>query len=264
MSLIEVALLGLGAAAAYVTAIWLLSVALRNASIIDIFWGPGFAVLAAVYALASDDGYLERELLVVALVAVWGLRLGAHILTRNAGHGEDYRYQRMREHHGDAFWWRSLFTVFFLQGVLLWVISAPLLVAIHSEKPNNFLVTDFIGVALWAVGFFFEAVGDRQLVRFKGDPANKGKVMDRGLWRYTRHPNYFGDATLWWGYFIIAAGTPWGVATILAPILMTFLLTRVSGAALLERTIKKHRPEYENYERRTSAFIPLPPKKASA
>jgi steroid 5-alpha reductase family enzyme len=166
----------------------------------------------------------------------------------------------MREAAGAAFWWRSLFTVFWLQGVLLWVISAPLLAAVHSDSPDGFAATDFIGAGVWAFGFAFEAIGDWQLARFKADPANKGKVMDRGLWRYTRHPNYFGDAALWWGYFIIAAGTDWGWATVFGPAIMTFLLVRVSGVALLERTIKKRRPGYEEYERRTSAFIPMPPK----
>lgn len=261
MPLVSLALVGLGVAGAYVTTVWLLSLVLRNASIIDIFWGPGFVLLAIVYALLSEDGYSGRQLLVVALTAIWGLRLGGYILWRNAGHGEDYRYQKMRENAGSAFWWRSLFTVFLLQGVILWIVAWPLLVAVHSDEPDNLTIADIIGAAVWLVGFLFEAVSDLQLARFKADPANRGKVMDRGLWRYSRHPNYFGNAALWWGLFIIAAGTPWGIATVFSPLLMTFLLTRVSGVALLERTIKKRRPEYEDYERRTSAFIPLPPKR---
>jgi steroid 5-alpha reductase family enzyme len=261
MSLLSLALVGLGVAGVYVVAIWLLSLALRNASIIDIFWGPGFALLAGAYALLAEDGYSGRQVFVVVLTAAWGLRLGGYILWRNAGHGEDYRYQKMRENAGDAFWWRSLFTVFLLQGVMLWIVAWPLLVAVHSDDPDHLTITDFIGAAVWLTGFLFEAVSDFQLARFKADPTNKGKVMDRGLWRYSRHPNYFGNATLWWGLFIIAAGTTWGIATVFSPLLMTFLLTRVSGVALLERTIKKRRPEYEEYERRTSAFIPLPPKR---
>jgi steroid 5-alpha reductase family enzyme len=262
VSIVPLALVGLGVAATYVTLVWLLSLALKNASIIDIFWGPGFAVLAIVYAVLSSDGYSGRQALVLVLVCVWSLRLAIHILTRNAGHGEDYRYVKMRERAGDAFWWRSLVTVFFLQGVLLWIISAPLLVAVHSDSPDHLAITDYIGAAVWGVGFFFEAVGDLQLVRFKANPDNIGKVMDRGLWRFTRHPNYFGDTTLWWGYFIIAAGTPWGFATAFAPAIMTFMLLRVSGVAMLERTIGRRRPGYDEYIRRTSAFIPLPPKKA--
>lgn len=262
MSLVPLAAVGLGVALGYVTLVWLASLALKNASIIDIFWGPGFALLTAVYALLSDEGYGWRQALVLIIVCAWSLRLAAHILTRNAGHGEDYRYQKMRQNAGNAFWWKSLVTVFFLQGALLWIISAPLLVAVHSDEPDHLAVTDYIGLAVWAIGFFFEAVGDFQLVRFKANLENAGKVMDRGLWRYTRHPNYFGDATLWWGYFIIAAGTPWGFATIFAPAIMTFMLLRVSGVAMLERTIGRRRPGYDEYVRRTSAFFPLPPKRA--
>lgn len=261
MSIVPLAFAGLGVAAAYLTAVWLLSLALKNASIIDIFWGPGFAVLAIVYAVLSDDGYGGRQMLVLILVCVWALRLGGHIFSRNAGHGEDYRYVKMRERGGDAFWWKSLVTVFFLQGALLWIISAPLLVAMHSNEPDHLAMTDYIGAAVWAFGFFFEAVGDFQLVRFKANPENKGKVMDRGLWRFTRHPNYFGDTTLWWGYFIIAAGTPWGVVTIFGPAIMTFMLLRVSGVAMLERTIGRRRPGYDEYIRRTSGFVPMPPKR---
>jgi steroid 5-alpha reductase family enzyme len=261
MSIVPLAAVGLGVALTYVSLVWALSLALKNASIIDIFWGPGFIVLTIVYAVLSSDGYSGRQVLVLALVAVWGLRLGTHILTRNAGHGEDYRYVKMRQNAGPSFWWKSLFTVFWLQGAPLWIISAPLLVAVHSDEPDHLFATDFIGAAVWAFGFFFEAVGDLQLTSFKSNPDNKGKVMDRGLWRYTRHPNYFGDTTLWWGYYIIAAGTPWGFVTIFGPAIMTFMLLRVSGVAMLERTIGRRRPGYDEYIRRTSAFIPLPPKK---
>lgn len=261
MPLVALAAAGLGVAAAYVTCAWLLSLILRNASIIDVLWGPGFALLAVVYALLSSDGYSGRQLLVCALVLAWGLRLGGYILARNAGRGEDYRYQQMRQRAGTAFWWRSLVSVFWLQGALLWVIAWPLLAAVHSGSPGHLAITDFAGSAAWLAGISFEAIGDFQLARFRADPANKGKVMDRGLWRYTRHPNYFGDAALWWGYWIIAAGTPWGSATVFAPALMTFLLVRVSGVAMLERTIGGRRPGYEEYVRRTSAFIPRPPRR---
>jgi len=262
MSAIEVAGLGLASIMAYVFALWLLSLVLRNASIVDIFWGPGFILAAAVYFALSEDGYDVRQSLVLALVTAWGLRLGIHILTRSAGHGEDFRYKKWREQAPDTFWIRSLLQVFVLQGVILWIVSAPLLAALHNEEPDSLQVTDFLGLAVWCIGFFFEAVGDWQLARFKSDPANAGKVMDRGLWRYTRHPNYFGDATLWWGFFIIAAGTTDGWLTVFGPLVMTFMLLRVSGVALLERSIKKRRPDYEEYVRRTSPFIPLPPKKA--
>ena len=260
MSLTEAGLLGLVVVAAYVTAVWPLSLILRSASIIDIFWGPGFLLAAAVYAFASPDGFSGRQALVTVLVAAWASRLGGYILLRNAGHGEDFRYQKMRESAGEAFWWRSLLTVFLLQGALLWIISAPLLAAVRSEEPGSLAVTDYAGAAVWAIGFGFEAIGDWQLTRFKREPANKGKVMDHGLWRYTRHPNYFGESVLWWGYFIIAAGTDWGWATVFSPALMTFLLLRVSGVAMLERGMTKRRPGYEEYIRRTSAFVPWRPR----
>ena len=187
---------------------------------------------------------------------MWGLRLGAYIFWRNRGKGEDYRYRRWRERAGDGFWWRSYFQVFLMQGALLWVISAPLLAAEYNQDPGHFRPLDAIGALVWCVGFFFESVGDWQLARFKSDPANKGKVMRGGLWAYTRHPNYFGDATLWWGFYIIAAGTTDGWLTVFAPLLMTALLLRVSGVALLERTITERRPQYREYIASTSGFIP--------
>jgi len=152
-------------------------------------------------------------------------------------------------------------SLFLLQGLILWIVSAPLLAAIHSAEPDSLIATDFFGLAIWCVGFFFEAIGDWQLARFRTDPVNEGKVMDRGLWRYTRHPNYFGDAVLWWGFFVIAAGTTDGWITIFSPAIMTFLLLRVSSVALLERGLKRSRPDYQSYIERTSAFIPLPPKR---
>jgi steroid 5-alpha reductase family enzyme len=239
----------------YVTAIWLLSLALRNASIIDIFWGLGFVVLTWVY-FALADGWDTRSVLISVIVTVWGLRLSAYILYRNWGEGEDRRYQRMRRNAGDAFWWRSYITVFLLQGLLLWTISMPLLAAQNAAQPDSLRVWDFLGVGIWAVGFIFEAGGDWQLMRFKADPANKGKVMNRGFWRYTRHPNYFGDAVQWWGFFIIAAHTTDGWITVFSPVIMTFLLARVSGATLLERDLAKSKPGYEEYIRNTSGFVP--------
>jgi len=245
----------------YVTLIWALSVLLRNAGIVDIFWGPGFLLVALIYLLLAD-GFEGRRVLVAALVALWGLRLGAYIFWRNRGKGEDYRYRRWRERAGDGFWWRSYFQVFLLQGALLWVISAPLLAAEYNQDPGHFTPLDGIGALVWCVGFFFESVGDWQLARFKSDPANKGKVMRGGLWAYTRHPNYFGDATVWWGLYIIGAGTTDGWLTVFAPLLMTGVLVRGSGVALLERTITERRPEYADYVASTSAFIPWFPRRA--
>jgi steroid 5-alpha reductase family enzyme len=245
---------------AYMVAVWLLSLAVRNASIVDIFWSLGFVLLAAVCFVATD-GFVGRKVLITTLVAVWGLRLSLYILWRNWGKGEDYRYRKWREEAGEKFWWTSLFQVFLLQGLLLWLISTPLLAAQLSDDPDRFSAFDLLGALVWSVGFFFEAVGDWQLARFKSDTANKGKVMRSGLWAYTRHPNYFGDATLWWGYYVIAAGTANGYWTFVSPILMTVLLLRVSGVALLERTQVQTKPEYRDYIESTSAFLPWFPRR---
>jgi steroid 5-alpha reductase family enzyme len=260
MSLLGIMGLSLAAAVACMTAIWLVSLALRNASIVDVFWGLGFALLAALYFITAD-GFVGRKILVVTLVTVWGLRLALYVLWRNWGKGEDYRYRAWREKAGEKFWWVSLFQVFLLQGALLWLISAPLLAAQFYGSPDGLTVVDLLGALLWAVGFFFEAVGDWQLAAFKADPANKGKVMQSGLWRYTRHPNYFGDATVWWGYFIIAAGTVHGLWTVFSPVLMTLLLLRVSGVALLERAQVQTKPQYRAYIESTSAFLPRFPRR---
>jgi steroid 5-alpha reductase family enzyme len=260
MSLSELLAVGAAATFVYMTAIWLLSLVLRNASIVDIFWGPGFVVLAWVY-LVFGEGWETRGLIITALCTIWGLRLGLHILVRNWGHGEDPRYVKFREAAGDAFWWRSYFTVFLLQGVIMYTVGMPLLAANNALGPDELRPLDFAGIVVWAIGFMFEAVGDWQLVRFKADPANRGKVMDRGLWRYTRHPNYFGDATLWWGFFLIAAASTDGWLTIISPVLMTFLLVRVSGVSLLERNMKRNKPGYIEYIESTSGFLPLPPRR---
>ncbi len=260
MTFFEAYGIALGVVLAYMTAIWLVSLRLRDASIVDVFWGLGFLLAALVYAVLAD-GYWGRQILVVGLVAVWGLRLSLYILRRNWGKGEDPRYRVWREQAGGAFWWVSFFRVFMLQGVLLWVISAPLLAAQISDDPSRISPTDLVGLLVWTVGFSFEAVGDYQLARFKRDPENKGRVMRSGLWAYTRHPNYFGDATVWWGLFIIAAGTPGGYWTFFSPAIMTFLLVRVSGVALLERSQRATKPEYRAYVESTSAFFPWFPRR---
>ena len=253
-------LAALGAILAYVTLGWVLSVRLGDASIVDIMWGGGFVLQAWVYYWGSE-ARTTRGLLIAALVTVWGVRLAGYLFQRNAGKGEDYRYQRMRAKVGPAFWWRSFVTVFVLQGLLMWVIAMPLFAAQRTTEAGALSALDFAGAALWAIGLFFEVGGDAQLVRFKRDTANKGKLLTTGLWKYTRHPNYFGDAAMWWGLYLIAvaAGGWW---TIFGPILMTYFLLKVSGAALLERGLKKSKPGYEDYMRRTSGFVPWPPKRS--
>ncbi|MDH5307369.1 MAG: DUF1295 domain-containing protein [Myxococcales bacterium] len=248
-SLLAVCMLGL----------WLLSLALRNASIVDIFWGLGFALVAVLGFFWSDSGAAPRSALIGGMVVVWGLRLSGYLLWRNAGHGEDARYAAMRRDWGARFGWVSLATVFALQGVILWIVSLP--VQIVQGAPGGPLgVLDGIGVAIWLLGLGFESVGDAQLARFKADPRNAGKVMDRGLWRTTRHPNYFGDFCVWWGVFVVALSAPYGVFTLGSPVLMSFLLLRVSGVPLLERSLRERRPDYAAYAQRTSAFFPRPPR----
>jgi len=240
--------------------LWLLSLALRNASIVDIFWGTGFVIVAWAAFLFTPDGFLPRKLLLAALVTIWGLRLSIHILRRNWGKPEDFRYAAWRQESGRSWWWFSFFKVFLLQGVLLWIISAPLVAAQFSPAPARLGLLDVLGVLVWAFGFYFEAAGDAQLERFKSNPANKGKLLTTGVWHYTRHPNYFGDAAQWWGYFLIAAGAG-GWWTVFSPVLMTLLLVRVSGVALLEKTLIETKPGYREYAQTTSAFVPWFPRR---
>ncbi len=253
-----------GAAAALLAscffALWLVSLWLRDASIVDIFWGFGFALVAVGGFVWGDASTAPRSLLISALVCAWGLRLGGYLLWRNAGRGEDPRYAAMRRRRGARFWWVSLFSVFALQGAILWFVSLP--VQVVQAAPGGPLgALDALGVAIWFAGLLFESIGDFQLARFKADPANAGAVMDRGLWRYTRHPNSFGDFCVWWGIFAVALSAPHGVYTIASPALMSFLLLRVSGVPLLERDLRKRRPAYAHYAERTSAFFPRPPRR---
>jgi steroid 5-alpha reductase family enzyme len=244
----------------FMTAVWIASLILRDSSIVDIFWGTGFVVANWAYFALTPDGFSTRKALICLLVTVWGLRLSLYILWRNWGKGEDFRYQKWRQEAGAKWWWYSYFKVFALQGFLMWVISAPLLTAQLYPTPDRLTVLDLLAILVWAIGFFFEAVGDWQLARFKADPSNKGQVLNRGVWRYTRHPNYFGDATQWWAYYLVAVAGG-GFWTILSPLIMTFLLLRVSGVALLEKTLATTKPQYAEYIETTSAFVPWLPKK---
>jgi steroid 5-alpha reductase family enzyme len=241
------------------TLLWLVSLALKNSSIVDIFWGTGFVVIAWVAFLLTPGGFASRKLLLDALVTMWGLRLSLHILTRNWGKPEDFRYQQWRQEAGTAWWWKSFFRVFFLQGVILWIVAAPLLAAQISAQPNQLTLLDYGAISVWLVGFLFEAIGDWQLARFRTNPANNDTVLKTGAWRYTRHPNYFGDATQWWAYYLVAlaAGGWW---TIFSPIIMTRLLLRVSGVTLLEKSLKEEKPGYKEYVETTSEFIPWFPR----
>ena len=243
----------------YMFVLWLASLALRNSSIVDIFWGLGFVVAAWAYHLLTPDGLLVRKVLLLALVTIWGLRLSLYILWRNWAKPEDFRYAKWRSESGGRWWWKSLFQVFLLQGLLLWIISAPLLAAQLGRGARSLTWLDGMALGVWLIGFFFESVGDSQLARFRADPTKKGMVLRSGVWRYTRHPIYFGDAAQWWGFYLLAlaAGGWW---TIFSPLLMTALLLRVSGVTLLEQTLKDSKAGYREYVESTSAFIPWFPR----
>lgn len=235
---------------------WLASIPLQNVAVVDIAWGLGFVIVAVIAAVVCPGDGVNRWLLPV-LVGLWGCRLSGYLAWRNHGKPEDKRYQAMRQYRGTSFVWSSLFIVFGLQAVILWVVSLPVQVGI-LHAVSDWQLLHFIGIGLWLVGVVFETVGDWQLARFLSDPHSMGKVMDRGLWRYTRHPNYFGDFLVWWGFYCIAlAGNAqlvwWTVA---GPLLMSFFLMRVSGVPLLEAGLKETRPGYADYVRRTSGFFP--------
>lgn len=242
---------------------WLVSLLVRDASIADIAWGIGFIVVAVV-ATVTGEGFAARSNLLLALVAVWGLRLSGYLAWRNLGHGEDKRYVAMREKAGSRFWLTSLFTVFLLQAGLIWVVSLPIQLAATALEPGSFGPLAYLGVAVWDVGLLFETIGDAQLARFLRDPGNKGRVMRTGLWRYTRHPNYFGEFCVWWGLFLVAAEAPIARIGVVGPLVMTFLLLRVSGVALLERSIGTRRPGYAEYVATTPAFFPRRPRREPA
>jgi steroid 5-alpha reductase family enzyme len=235
---------------------WLVSVFKHNVASVDSLWSLLFLLAAAIYAAAAP-ALGPRASLVLVLVAIWSLRLSAHITWRNRGHGEDRRYRAIRARNEPNFAFKSVYLVFALQAGLAWLISLPLLGAILSTGSLGAL--DLGGAALWLLGMIFETGGDWQLARFKADPGNRSQVMDRGLWRYTRHPNYFGDFCVWWGLYTIAvaAGAWW---SIVGPLLMSVLLMRVSGVTLLEQDIGERRPGYTDYIRRTNAFFPGPTK----
>jgi steroid 5-alpha reductase family enzyme len=254
-------LANLVAVLAWATAAWLLGRRLGRVNIVDTFWGPGFglvAVVTAVTAVITGTGNGLRQIVLLVLVLVWGTRLGWHIGRRSAGKGEDPRYADLLKKHGDHRTRTVWTSVYLPQMVTLYIVSLSVQVAMFTKPSMGALA--WIGVALASTGIAFESVGDTQLSRFKADPANQGKLIDVGLWRYTRHPNYFGDACLWAGIYLVAAEHWPGMLTIVSPVLMTFLLAFGTGKRLLERSMAS-RPGYAEYMRRTSGFIPLPPRR---
>jgi steroid 5-alpha reductase family enzyme len=244
-------------------ALWLLSLALKNSSIVDIFWGMGFVITFWVGTIFVPGEMTARTTLLGVIVTIWGLRLSLYIFQRNHRKTEDFRYAKWREEAGQSWWWCSFFKVFVLQGLLMWIIAIPLLATQTSRASDSALKCwDLIAAIVWLTGFAFEAGGDYQLARFKADPANKGKLLTTGFWSVTRHPNYWGDAVQWWVFYLLAliSGAWW---TILSPIIMTLLLRNVSGVALLEKALKETKPGYAEYIANTPAFMPriLPRKK---
>lgn len=260
----ELFLINAGLIFVLMTAVWLASLPMRNVAIIDVAWGLGFVIVGwSSWLLASGSSgehpfQAPSRWLLPGLTTLWGLRLSLYLAWRNLGQPEDKRYAAMRQKRGDSFWWHSLFIVFGLQGIVMWVVSLPVQVGIQSASAG-WGPLHVLGIAVWTVGFIFESVGDWQLARFKRDPLNAGRVMDRGLWRYTRHPNYFGDFCVWWGLWMISVAHGQGLWTLISPTLMSLLLLRVSGVTLLESTLVRENPEYQDYVRRTSPFFPWPP-----
>jgi steroid 5-alpha reductase family enzyme len=253
------ALAGLAVSGALAVATWLASLQARDASLVDRTWSVLVAAPAVAYAAVLDPPWNVRTLALAALLAAWALRLAVFITRRNRGHGEDPRYQAIRARNEPGFAFKSLYLVFLLQAVLAWLVSAPLLGVFAYDRGTSWL--DLVGAAIVATGLVLEAVADAQLARFRRDPANRGRVMDQGLWRWSRHPNYFGEFCVWWGFFVMAL--PLAAWSVVSPLLMSVLLLKVSGVALLEKDIGARRPAYRDYVRRTSAFLPWPPRRGS-
>jgi steroid 5-alpha reductase family enzyme len=240
---------------------WIVSLICRNVTIVDSLWGFGFVVIVWLTAFLPEGGYAPRSLLLAALTTCWGLRLCVYLSWRNWGSGEDPRYAEWRRRSGSNFWLTSLVKVFWLQAVFQWTISLVLQVGQLSAAPARMTWLDGLGLLIWGVGFFFESVGDWQLARFKANPANRGRVMNRGLWAYTRHPNYFGEFLIWWGFYFITLSVPGSWWTVVCPVIVTTVLLKMTGIPLTEKSIIERRPAYREYIASTSAFFPWPPKR---
>jgi steroid 5-alpha reductase family enzyme len=262
--MIQILLVNAAILIAAIMILWAVSVRIRDVSFIDSFWAFGMVMLAVSTYVQAEDGSPQRKLLILGLTTVWGLRLSIHLFTRWQEEGEDPRYKRIlggaMEKKGWSFAKASLVMVFLMQAPLLFFVCLPAQLGQLAAEPTETGWLAFVGKCLALIGIGFETIGDWQLRRFRADPANAGKVLDTGLWRYTRHPNYFGDTCVWWGIWLIAAEISVGLWALPGPILLTWLLTRLSGVPMLEHGLKKKRPGYEDYIRRTSSFIPWPPK----
>ncbi len=245
---------------AILTFVWVISLIEGDSSIVDVFWGFGFVVLTW-QSIFQGEQWSWHSITLASMVSLWGLRLTVYLGRRKLGKPEDYRYAAMRARYGAYFPVVSLFIVFLLQALLVWIVSLPIQVSLFGVQ--SWHATAFVGIALWCIGLMFEAVGDYQLASFKSDPRNAGRVMDRGLWRYTRHPNYFGDFLVWWGIFFMCVQPNYAWWIVVSPLLMSFLLIRVSGVRLLEGALRTRIAGYEEYVSKTSSFFPMPPSNSS-
>lgn len=253
-----------GVAIGSVLLLWLISIPIRDVSIIDMF----FAVILWMITLVSfllGGGAPERKWLVMILVGIWAFRITAHLIQRNWGHGEDPRYTKLRSWVKDdrSFNWLSLRKVFLLQGVVLWLTSIPVQMAMLYEEPAMLGWPALAGAALWLLGFLFETISDLQLKQFRSDATKKGTVLQSGLWKYSRHPNYFGELCIWWGLFLVACDNPIGLITIIGPLVYSYLVINVTGQRTLDKKLAREKPGYKDYMDRTSGLIPLPPRRES-
>lgn len=244
--------------AIYYSILFFIGTIKKNNSIVDIAWGLGFIIIS-LYSLMVSKNYFLPNIILCILVTIWGTRLSIHIFRRNKGKSEDFRYAKWRAQWGNYVIIRSLFQVYLLQGIFLFIVCSPV-IFLNSSHVINRKLGLLIGVIIWMIGFYFEVIGDYQLEQFKKDSKNKGKILDTGLWKYTRHPNYFGEATMWWGVGIIAALSGVGYLGFVGPMSITYMLLFVSGVPMLEKSFEK-RPGYKEYKDKTSIFFPLPPKK---
>ncbi|RRN65215.1 DUF1295 domain-containing protein [Caulobacter sp. 602-1] len=264
---ILIPLVNAGVILAVFVAAWAICVAMRDVTPVDSLWGLGMGVVAVATYLQTGGG-TQRRMVMTGICVAWALRLGGYMLWRWRDHGPDGRYVRMlakaKEERGWGFAHAAFRMVFMLQMPLLWMVCLPVQLGQIADTPTQLGVLGLVGAGLAIFGLLFESLADWQLVRFKKSPDNAGKVMDRGLWRYTRHPNYFGDACVWWGLFLIAAETQLGLVSIIGPIWLVFTLTRWSGVPTVEGRMRRRKPDYEDYMRRTSGFFPWPPKPAKA
>lgn len=239
---------------------WLVSLKKKNVTIADSMWGAGFIIITWLTFILGD-GYLVRNVIITVPVTIWGLRLSYHITRRSIGKPEDPRYTEWRNEYGNKFPVVSLFRVFLVQGLFMWLIALSIQLAQLFPRPESLTLADYAGLGIWVIGFIIESSADRQLAHFIQDPANRGRVMRYKLWRYSRHPNYFGEATIWWGIYVICCATEYGFLTIISPMLITYTLLKITGVSLMEQTMFKGNAEYEDYKRTTSSFIPWFPGK---